>query len=295
MRTLSEIADLLADREGDPARIAVVKAASDHVLDAIIPAVEKNWVFPILIDDATKLQDLIGDRLSADQYQVIDCADEIAAAQKGVDLAREGAADILMKGTLPTGKFLKPVVNSDTGIRQSSLLSHVAVVENPAIGRLIGLTDGGMVTQPTKEDLPHIIAHGRQVMAKLGVTEAKVSLLSAAENVIRTLPSSVMQHEYVNEADDPLLDGPLSLDISLVPEIAAEKGYQGVVQGDASILVTPDIVSGNTLAKSLILFGNGGMAGVICGAKVPIVLTSRSASDSEKYYSIALASLMGGE
>ena len=204
MQTLSEIADLLADRQGKPARIAVVKAASDHVLDAIIPAVEKNWVFPILIDDAEQLKSAIGDRLAPDQYQIIDCDDQVEAAQKGVDLAREGKADILMKGTLPTGKFLKPVVNSETGIRQSDLLSHVAVVENPAIGRLIGLTDGGMVTQPTKEDLPHIIAHGRQVMAKLGVTNAKVALLSAAENVIRSLPSSVMQQEYVAAANDPL-------------------------------------------------------------------------------------------
>lgn len=295
MQKLSEIAELLAGRDGEPTAIAIVKAASHHVLDAVVPAVENGWIYPILIDSSEAINRALNDRIQPGKYEVIDCEDPAEAAQMGVQLVREGRASCLMKGILPTGVFLKPVVNSETGIRASELLSHVAVVENESIGRLVAITDGGMVPAPTAQDLPALIEHGRLVMSKLGVQSPKVSLLSAAENVIRKLPSSVMQAEYVESAGDPNLAGPLSLDISLVPEIAKEKGYTGPIQGDADILVAPDIVAGNALTKSLVLFGGGAMAGVICGASVPIVLTSRSASHDEKYYSIALASVMGAK
>lgn len=294
MQKLSEIADILANRSGQPARIAVVKAASDHVLDAIIPAVEHSWVSPILIDDKQAILELLADRLPVEALQIIDCPDPEQAAELGVSIIREKKAEILMKGSLTTGQFLKPVVNSQTGIRASDLLSHVAILEVPTLNRLVALTDGGMVLTPTKADLPTLIEHGRQVISKLGVENPKIALLSAAETIIPKLPSSVIQNEYVQEINDPNISGPISIDIALMPHIATEKGYTGAVQGDADILVTPDIVTGNTVAKSMIIFGGSKMAGIICGAQVPIVLTSRSASDEEKYFSIALASLVGG-
>ncbi len=291
MQHLSELQQLIQRTE--PARIVIVKAASHHVVDAIIPATERGWVRPIFIDDEKEMETVLGGKLPTDSYQIIDEGDPVRAAQTGVDLVREGTGDILMKGTTSTGVFLKPVVNKETGIRASELLSHVAIVEAPALGRLMVMTDGGMVPQPSKAELPAIIEHARQVAKVIGANPDKVALLSAAETVIGRLPSSVMQAEYAAENDG--VEGPISLDIATVASVANEKGYHGNIQGDASILVAPDIVACNTLVKSLVLFGGGAMAGIVCGASVPIVLTSRSASDTEKFASIALALAMVGQ
>lgn len=291
MQHLSELYDLIKRRE--PAHIVVVKAACEHVVDAIVPAVERGWVHPIFIDDATEMERVLAGRLPAGSYQIIDEGDPVLAAQRGVDLVREGRGNVLMKGTSSTGVFLKPVVNKETGIRASALLSHVAVVEARHLDRLLILTDGGMVPQPGKEELPAIIEHARQVADVIGAARDKVALLSAAETVIPRLTSSVMQAQYAAEHEG--MEGPISLDIATFAHIAEEKRYPGNIQGDASVIVAPDIVSCNSLVKSLVLFGEGAMAGVVCGASVPIVLTSRSASDTEKFASIALALALAGE
>lgn len=288
MEHLSELDSLI--KRTQPATIVIVKAASAHVVDAIIPATQRGWVRPIFIDERGAMEAVLAGALPAENYQIVDEADPVRAAARGVEIVREGGADILMKGTTSTGVFLKPVVNSTTGIRASQLLSHVAVVEAAALDRLLIFTDGGMVPQPTSTDLPAIIEHARQVADVIGAPRNKVALLSAAETVIPKLASSQMQADYA--AANEGVEGPLSLDIATVEAIAKEKGYRGDIQGDASILVAPDIVTCNSVVKSLVLFGEGAMAGVVCGARVPIVLTSRSASDTEKFASIALALAM---
>ncbi|MGO3608589.1 MAG: phosphate acyltransferase, partial [Enterococcus sp.] len=203
----------------------------------------------------------------------------------------------IMKGHLSTGKLLKAVVDKEHGIRRSPLLSHVAVLYMPTLDRLVGFTDGGMVLEPSKEEMSIIIDHAVEVMHSLNQVKPKVALLSATENVIPKLASSKIEFDVVqeNQREDCIIEGPLSLDISLSPAIALDKGYSGAIQGDADIIVTPDIVSGNAVSKSLTLFGGAQMAGLIIGAQVPIILTSRSSSSEEKYASILLAKMMKNE
>ncbi|MGL5405637.1 MAG: phosphate acyltransferase [Propionibacteriaceae bacterium] len=297
INTLAQIESLLLDRSSSAEllRVAVVKAADEHAIDSVIRAAKAGFVIPVFIDDEEAIINLIDDRLPRGDYEVVNISDANMAAIEGVRLIREGRCQILMKGHLTSGEFLKPVVNKETGIRTSNLLSHVAILENRDLRRLIALTDGGMMLTPTIEDLPALIDHARQVMAAMGNNNPKTALLSMAETVMPKLASSVMQAEYAASVADQeaVVEGPLSVDLALVPRSAKEKGWQGRIQGDADIIVAPDIVSANAFSKALFVFGNGLMAGLVLGASAPIVLVSRSATADEKYYSLLLAIAMG--
>lgn len=292
MGIVFELQKLEKEIKADKTRVAVVKAADEEVLDSIKRGLDDDIIYPILIDDAQKLKKQLAQfNISESAVEIVDEADDKKAAEIGVKLAREKQVDVLMKGFLGTGDLLRPVVNREEGIRSSKLLSHVAVLYVSKLNRLLAITDGGMVTKPDKEQLQIVAQHGAQVMQSVGVDHPKVSFLSASENVIRNYETSVWAKELTEEQteEDFTVEGPLSLDLSLIPEIAKQKGYTGKVQGDADVIVTPDITSGNSLAKSLTLFGDSEMAGLIIGASVPIVLTSRSSSSDEKYSSILLA------
>ncbi|STD06506.1 Phosphate acetyltransferase [Dermatophilus congolensis] len=293
--TMNDLINISQDSTTPAARVAVVKAADEHVLDSIIQATHKNLIHPTLIDEATSIEKTLAHRLTPDQYDLIDIAEDTHAANEGVRLARTGNADALMKGHISTGTFLKPVVDRETGIRTSPLLSHVMLVDNPTVGRIIAITDGGMVTVPREEDMMPLINHAVHIMRLLGQPHPKVALLSAAETPIPRLPSAELQTTFTTNhaTNDITIEGPLSLDLALLPSHAEEKGWKGRIRGDASILLAPDIVSGNAVAKSLSMFGNGTMAGLVLGAAVPIILVSRSSSAQEKYLSIALARILG--
>ncbi|MGX7107866.1 phosphate acyltransferase [Facklamia miroungae] len=275
--------------------MAIVKAADDEVMKSAKKAAEEDNIKVILIDDKDKLEQLVKKyELSSNHYEIINETNESKAAIQAVRLVREGKVGAIMKGKLSTGQLLKHVVDKETGIVKSGLLTHVAVIYVPKLNRLLGITDGGMVLQPNKDEFKQIISNGIDVFHKLGVIKPKVALLSAAETLIPKLLSSVYFDEITKENDfsQAIIEGPLSIDISLSPEIANEKKWTGQIKGDANLLIVPDIVSGNVFSKSLLLFGEGEMAGIIMGASVPIILTSRSASATEKYASILLAKLV---
>lgn len=274
-------------------KIAVVKAADEAVLKSIKHGLETETIEPVLIDDEEKLKHLVEKvGINLDDVMIVDEADDKKAAAKGVELARDKKVEALMKGFIGTGDLLRAVVDKEKGVRSSDLLSHVAVIYVPELSRFVAITDGGMVVQPNKEQLKTILLHGVEVMQSIQIAKPKAALLSASENVMSASDVSVWSKELTDEladAKDYVVEGPISLDLSLVPEIAQAKNYDGKIQGDADIIVTPDIVSGNTLAKSLTLFGGSEMAGLIIGAQVPIILTSRTSSSDEKYASILLA------
>lgn len=304
--TLSDIESLLT-ATGEPTGIAVVMAADEAALASLRELTEAGYIRPLLIDSADNLDELASAHLPAGSYEIFSADDDAAAAALGVALVREGKAGALMKGHISSGRFLKAVVDREKGIRRSKVLSHVAVLDAPQLAHPTIITDGGMITVPDGEQAAAIIDHGVQVLTTLGETSPKVALLSAAESVIPRLPSAELQVEVARDyaagtspcVNPPVdrsavtVEGPLSLDISLVAGIGKEKGYEGAIQGDANIIVAPDIVAGNSLSKSIIYFGGGQMAGVVLGADCPIILVSRSADAQEKKYSIALAIAMG--
>ncbi|WP_250506572.1 phosphate acyltransferase [Bowdeniella massiliensis] len=293
IKRLAELDHLVSRRE-EPVGIAVVNACDNAVLDSLADLTAAGTIYPLLIDPSPSLPQAAAAHLAKDSYECFTVADDAESAALAVALVREGRAGALMKGHVASGVFLKAVVDRETGIRSSAVLSHVAVLEARELNRLIAVTDGGMMTVPNEEQSEAIIEHGVQVMQALGVSDPKVALLSAAETVIPRLPSAELQARLAaKDGRDITVEGPISLDIALIPGIAEEKDYPGAIKGDASVIVVPDIVTGNVLSKSLIYFGGGAMAGVVLGAACPIILTSRSAGAAEKRYSIELAIAMG--
>ncbi|VTS40852.1 Phosphate acetyltransferase [Streptococcus porcinus] len=280
----------------NPINLVAIKAADDEVLACIERAVREKRVFAYLIDDQVTLEEkLQGFTIPKDAYEIVAVGDDQEAAFKGVELVRKGKGDAILKGHISTGKVLKEVVNKETGIRKADTLSHVAVLSMPTLNRLIAITDGGLVLQPDKDTAKTVIENAVGVMASLKLSHLKVALLSAAENLIPKLPSSVLESELAKDYSSKTgftVEGPLSIDLSLSPESVKEKNYTGKIQGDADILFAPDIVTGNITSKSLTLFGGSEMAGLIIGAKVPVIITSRSSSFEEKYASLLLSQIM---
>lgn len=283
----------LTQKKIEPKKVAVVKAASRHTLESIFELAKRGLVVPYLIDNEEAIKEQLSQINTKDAlYFIIPAETDEEAAFKGVEMARENKVEFIMKGDLQTGTLLKEVVNRDTGIREQKVLSHLALIEVPAYSKLIGVTDGGMVLTPTLEQKKAIIENASKVMQALGYQQPKFAILSAAEVVQPKLSASVdaaeLTKEFSNEKD-LIVEGPLSLDIALDPAAASEKHYQGKIQGDTDVLVAPDIVTGNALSKSMTLLAGGKMAGIIVGAKVPIILTSRSSSAAEKKNSLLLA------
>ncbi|MGT2888621.1 phosphate acyltransferase [Streptococcus didelphis] len=277
-------------------KLVVIKAADEEVLTCVEKAVAEQGLFAYLIDDRSKLEEKLKHfTIDTNSYHIIDIKDDQEAAFKAVELVRQQKGDAILKGHISTGKVLKEVVNKETGIPKAKTLSHVALLTMPSLDKLIAITDGGLVLQPDKDTAKVVIENAVEVMKAVKIEKPKVSLLSAAENLIPKLPSSVMEADLVTDykdQDDFVVEGPLSIDLSLSPESAREKEYSGRIQGDADILFAPDIVTGNVASKSLTLFGGSEMAGLIMGASVPVIITSRSSSFEEKYASILLSQII---
>jgi len=292
LRNFQELEQKIAKIE-EPKKVAVVNAASEHSLESIFELADQGVVIPYLIDDKSAVEKLIKDmNIQNTNYHLVDVASDEEAAFKGVELVRENKVDFIMKGNIQTGTLLKQVVNRETGIRDKDVLSHLALVEVPAYSKLLGITDGGMLLTPDVEQKEAIIQNSLDVMKAIGYDKPKFAVLSAAEVVQPKLPASVDADELTKRFEnneDCIVEGPISLDLSINPSIAAEKGYKGKIQGDADVLVASDVVAGNTLTKSMLLLADASMAGVILGSQVPIVLTSRSSSAAEKRYSLLLA------
>lgn len=275
--------------------LVVVKAANDEVMSCIKMMLDSDMGKAILIDDEKALLPFIESyQFLPEQVEIVNVADDVLAAEKAVELVKSNKANAILKGHISTGKLLKAVVNKEKGIVKSPLLSHVAALHVPKLNKIIGITDGGMILTPNKDEMNVIIDHAVEVFHKLGVSTPKVALLSAAETLIPKLSSSVIQDEIAkqNNRTNCIIEGPLSADLSLNPENAKDKHYPGKIQGDADIIVVPDIVTGNSLSKSMLMFGGAQMAGLIIGAQVPIILTSRSSSADEKFASILLAQIV---
>ena len=294
----NQLDDIFKTKITKPKTIVVVKAAQDHALHSVFEFANKGYLIPILIDSKEKIDELLLDiNTKNNNFEIIDIEDDVSAAKKGIELVREGKADFIMKGNLPTSTLLREVVK-ETGIKKSSVLFHLVLLDIPKYNKLLGITDGGMILEPSEEQKIKIIEETSKIFKSLGYEKIKFSLLSAAEMVNPKQKSSVEADEiskHFKNNETLIVEGPLSLDISLDKNIAQEKKYAGNIQGDADILVVPDIVSGNGISKSLILMAEAKMAGLILGATVPIVLTSRSASDTEKKYSLILALLADKE
>jgi phosphate butyryltransferase len=285
-------------KKRDSRRIVVAAAEELHVLQAVIRARAENIAKPILVGDTSKILVISREnQLDLEDIPMIHEADPGRACKLAVGLIRDGEGDILMKGLVSTAPLLKAVLDRGNGLRKSELLSHAALFEIPAYHQLLAVTDAAINVRPGVEEKICIIENAVEIFHRLGIPEPKVAVLCPVEKVNPKIQSTLDAEEIKKQNKSGKIrgcriDGPLALDNAISFEAAMHKGIESPVAGDADILLTPDLNSGNILYKSLIFFGNSVSAAVVMGALVPIVLTSRADSEQSKLMSIALASAL---
>lgn len=277
------------------ARVAVAAAHDEHTLEAVFRAFDDNIVEPILVGNKDKIEEILNKlNIKFDVDKIINTNDDAESAMKSVELINDGKADFLMKGKLQTADLLKAVVNKEKGLRTGKVMSHVAILEVPTYHKLIAVTDGGMMMYPTVEEKKQIIENAVNVFLAMGYENPKVAVLSAVEVVNPKMPETIdadllKKMNLEGEIKNCIVEGPISFDLSVNKETAEIKGYSSMVTGEADILLVPNISVGNILSKSITELANGKMAGMIVGAKVPVVLTSRGSTSEEKYLSLVLS------
>lgn len=282
----------------DKKTIAVAAAHDKEVLIAVTEAVTLGIVNAILVGNEVKIKEICKNmRLNLQNITIINESDVVKAAAKAVEQVFLGNADFLMKGMLNTSDLLKAVLNKEKGLRGQGMLSHVMLYEVPTYHKLISLTDGGMVMYPELNDKIGIINNAVKVAHKLGIVNPKVAPICAVEVVNPSMQATVdaallSQMNKRGQITGCIIDGPLALDIAISSEAANHKGIISDVAGDCDILLVPSIESGNFLGKALTYFAGAENAGVIVGAKCPVVLVSRADSARSKLYSIALGSVI---
>ncbi|ACB86253.1 bifunctional enoyl-CoA hydratase/phosphate acetyltransferase [Natranaerobius thermophilus] len=283
-----------------PVTLAIGQAADQTILEAVKLSIEKELQIKFkLVGNGQEIKNLsqnIGLDLDTDYLEIIEESDEKSAATTAVKLVSSGEADYLMKGLIGTSSFLKEVLNSDYGLRTGRILSHLACIDVANLDRLLFITDGGINISPELEEKQVIIQNAADFVNSIGVSPPKVAALAAVEQVNPKMKATVDGAILSKMADrgqikNAVVDGPFALDNAVSKEAAEHKGISSPVAGEADILFVSDIEEGNQLAKSLTFLGGATMAGLVVGAKTPIVLTSRSDNLETKMTSMALGAL----
>lgn len=280
-------------------KVAVSVAQDEAVLEAVREAKKRGIADAILVGDEAKIREIAASiGMDLDGYEIIDEPDMIQASLKAVKLAHEGKADMYMKGLIDSKNFLKSVLDKEVGLRTGGVLSHVCVFEIPGIDRLLFLTDVAFMTYPTLEDKVNIIKNTLPVARACGVECPKVAPLAAVEVVNPKMPVTVDAAELTKmnengEITGCIVDGPLSLDLAIDPEAAKHKGATDrAIQGDADILLFPDIHAGNLVYKAMVHTAKVVNGNILTGTKAPVILTSRSDSVEVKVNSLALGAVV---
>jgi phosphate butyryltransferase len=296
---LEDIEDYVRNRP--PGRIVVAAAHDDHVLRSVHDVSSKGYATPILIGDKEKifaLADQIG--IDVSPMTIIKELDERRCAEIAVTLVNNAEADVIMKGLMQTPDLLKAILEKEKGLRTGMLLSHVGLYELSGYHKLLFVTDGGINIAPDLKQKVEIIRNAVEVARSLGLERPKVAVLAAIELVNPAMPGTLDAAALAKMAQrgqirDCLIDGPLAMDNAISLEAARHKGITSDVAGDADILLVPDIECGNILVKSFIFLSQARSCGLIVGARVPLIVTSRAESSEAKYYSILLALAMLGQ
>ena len=296
IRTFSEL--LEAARAKGPKRIAVAAGHQSEVMLAGLDAEKAGLAEVILVGDGGEIQRIARtENFDISRMEVIHKPQPHEAAYEVMRLVSQGQADIAMKGKVETSEFLRAALSKELGLRTGRLYTHVAAFEIPSFDRLIFISDAGVVVAPDLEQKVQIVQNAIHVAHALGINLPRVAILAATEVVNPKVPTTLDAASLSKMADrgqiqGGLVDGPLALDNAISPESARIKGVKSEVAGYADILITPDIEAGNVLAKAITYFAEGQMAGVVVGARCPLIVTSRSDARPAKLISIALGVLL---
>lgn len=281
-------------RERGPKTIAVAAAAQEAVLLAVNDAEEQGIADVILIGDQSKIESIGYDnRVDLGRLEIIHEPDPIQAARQAMCLINEGRVQIAMKGAIQTADFLRAVLDRKMGLQAGRLLSHVAAFDIPGLDRLLLISDAGVVVAPTLEQKADIVRNAIDVAHRLGIVQPKVALLAATETVNPKIPATVDAAALSKMADRKqimggIVDGPLTLDNAISQTSTTIKGVESPVAGQADVLIAPDLEAGNLLVKGITYFAQAYMAGIIVGARAPIILSSRSDTHEAKLIAIAM-------
>nr|WP_246056095.1 bifunctional enoyl-CoA hydratase/phosphate acetyltransferase [Alteribacter natronophilus] len=294
---LDQLTDRVKSSPGNQKIFAVAHAVDKGIFTAALRAMEEGlgkFIFTGPEKELRELAEEAGLKEDSSLWGIRDTSDPVESAASAVKLIRDHEADILMKGMTSTSVLLKAVLNKETGLRGSGVLSHVAAFDLPDRESLLFLTDAAMNIAPDLKEKTEITANAVDTARKIGFSNPKVAVLAAVETVNPAMEATMhaaalTQMNRRGQIKGCTIDGPLAFDLAVSSEAATQKGIQSEVAGAADILVVPAIETGNALYKSLTIFGKGKVGGLITGAKVPIVLTSRADSSDSKLFSITLA------
>jgi len=281
----------------DPVPTAVAHPCEKSALAGAIEAGEHGLIEPILVGPAPKLEEIAKSAgIDLGKTRVVDAPHSHGAAAKAVELVRQGQAELLMKGSLHTDELLAAVVARETGLRTGRRISHVFIMDVPTYHKVLIVTDAAINIAPALEDKADICQNAIDLAITLGLKEPKVAILAAVETVNSKMPATLDAAALCKMADrgqitGGLLDGPLAFDNAVSKEAAETKGIHSAVAGDPDILLAPDLEAGNILAKLLSFLANADSAGLVLGARVPIILTSRADTVRSRIASCAVAKL----
>jgi len=282
----------------EPIPTAVAHPCEASALAGAVEAAQRKLIVPILVGPSAWIEETSASaEIDLGNLQIVDVPDSHAAAAKAVELVREGRAEILMKGSLHTDELMSAVVARDMGLRTSRRISHIFVMDVPTYHKVLVVTDGAINIAPTLEDKVDICQNAIELAISLGLERPKVAILAAIETINSKMPATIDAAALCKMAERGQisgghLDGPLAFDNAISKEAAETKGIASEVAGDPDILLVPDLEAGNILAKQLSFLANADSAGLVLGARVPVILTSRADSVRSRIASCAVAMLV---
>ncbi|MDX0977981.1 phosphate acetyltransferase [Sinorhizobium medicae] len=288
---------IAAAQAEEPAVTLVVHPCDETALRGALEAAQMRLITPVLVGPRVRIRSIAAEhRLDLGQWEIVDVSHSHAAAAKAVALIREGKGSLLMKGSLHTDELMREVAAAASGLRTERRISHVFVMDVPGHADTLFITDAAINIAPDLDAKSDIVQNAIDLWVTIGLGEPRVAILSAVETVTMKIPSTIEAAALCKMAErgqitGGLLDGPLAFDNAIDPEAARIKGIVSPVAGRAQILVVPDLEAGNMLAKNLTFLAHADAAGIVLGARVPIVLTSRADSVRTRLASCAVASL----
>jgi phosphotransacetylase len=281
-----------------PVPTAVAHPCEVSALQGAVEAAQKGLIEPLLVGPANKIAEIAESaKIDLGNLTIVDVADSHAAAKKAVELIRAGKAEILMKGSLHTDELMSAVILREGGLRTARRISHVFVMDVPTYHKVLLVTDGAINIAPTLEDKVDICQNAIDLAISLGLERPKVAILAAVETVNSKMSATLDAAALCKMAErgqinGAILDGPLAFDNAISAQAAETKGIKSAVAGDPDILLAPDLEAGNIVAKQLSFLANADSAGMVLGARVPIILTSRADSVRSRIASCAVAKLV---
>jgi len=298
MTPMTHLSDIPAAVKGLPRkRMAVAYGEDAHTLQAVQRAVREGIVDAVVVGSAAKIAEVAAaSDVDTSLFEVMDVQGELPSIKAAVKLVRDGSAHMLMKGLAHTDNYMRGILNKETGLLpEGGLLSHVAVFEAPGYPRIIIVSDVAVVPLPSLQDKVRITKLTVGVARSLRIDVPKVAFLSASESVLKFASSqeaAILAGMAVRKQFGAIVgEGPISIDCALFPDACQVKSFTGRIQGDADVIIVPNIESGNVFYKVLCRFGGGEVAAMVTGTTAPCILTSRGDSEDSKFYSIALGAL----